>query len=68
MKIKLWMVDWAFAVIMIALFGIAYHFDGPADPRNAIKPVTTRTHDDKRLLCADGQSPVDWLCPDGTRL
>ncbi len=68
MKRRVWHIDAAFAVIMVALMGAAYFFDGPRDPSNSIKPITTRTDDDKRLLCVDGQPPVDWLCPDGTRL
>ena len=66
MKRRVWHIDALFGLLMAAIIGAAYFFDGTADPKNAIKPVITKA--DKRLLCADGQSPVDWICPNGVRL
>jgi len=66
MKRRAWHVDVLFGVIMAAIIGAAYYFDGPRDPSNAIRPVTTKT--DHRLLCIDGLPPVGWRCPDGDRL
>jgi hypothetical protein len=66
MKLKLWMVDLAGGAIMAGAILAAYYFDGPANPKNAIKPVTTNT--DSWLKCHDGQAPVNYQCPDGDRL
>lgn len=66
MQRRSWHVDFGFGLIMAALFGLAYHFDGPRDEANSIKPITTR--EDHKLLCADGQSPQNWICPEGRRL
>lgn len=62
MKKRVWHVDAAFGL----LIGAAYYFDGPGSPDNAIKPMTT--HEDRWLMCIDGQPPIDWRCPDGERL
>ena len=66
MKRRAWHIDFLFGLAMAVIIGVAYYFDGPTSPDNAVKPV--RTSDDRRLLCVDGQSPENWICPDGTRL
>ena len=66
MKRRVWHVDLLCGLLMAGIIGAAYFFDHPRDPSNAIKPVTTKT--EHRLLCIDGQPPVDWRCPDGERL
>ena len=66
MKKRVWHVDFVGGLIIAGLVALAYYFDGPTAPDNAIKPVTT--YDNHRLLCIDGQPPVDWRCPDGDRL
>jgi len=66
MKRSVWQIDALFGLIMAGLIGWAYWIDGPGAPSNAIKPVVTKT--DHRLLCIDGQPPVEWRCPDGDRL
>lgn len=65
-KRRVWHVDLGGALIIAGLMALAYFFDGPVDPRNAIKPVATKT--DSWLRCHDGQPPVDYQCPDGDRL
>lgn len=68
MKLKLWHVDFAGAVIISALMAAAYYIDPPRSPDNAIKPITTRTLDDMRQLCIDGKNPEEWICPGQTRV
>lgn len=65
MKLKLWMIDLAGGAIMAAIILAAYIVDGPKNPDNAIKPVTTRTD---KSPCVDGFAPENWICPDGLRL
>lgn len=73
MKLRIWMIDAGFGVIMAGLIGFAYWVDAPRAPENSIKPVTWvkaphPPHVQRQLLCIDGQPPVDWRCPDGERL
>ena len=62
---RVWHVDALFAVLMASIIGAAYYFDGPRDPSNATKPVTTH---ETKSPCVDGFAPENWICPDGERL
>jgi hypothetical protein len=68
-KRRMWHVDFAGAMLISAAMLAAYYFDGPTNPNNAIKPVTTKTpNPEHRLKCVDGQNPVEWRCPEGSRI
>jgi hypothetical protein len=66
MKLRIWMIDAGFGIIMAGLIGFAYWIDGPKNQFNAIKPTVTQS--EHLLLCLDGMRPVDYQCPDGERL
>ncbi len=69
MKKRVWHVDFVGGLIIAGLVALAYYFDGPTAPDNAIKPITTKTPDiEHQIRCLDGMPPVNWRCPDGDRL
>ena len=69
MKHRIWHIDFLGGLIIAGLILLAYVVDGPANPDNAIKPLTAKTpNPEHRLLCLDGMPPVDWRCPDGDRI
>ena len=66
MKKRVWHVDLICGLLMAGIILAAYVFDGPKNPSNAIKPTVTQ--EQHQLLCLDGGKPIDWRCPDETRL